>query len=316
MEESGGEIKPSVTQKIESDHNPDVVSQGKGIKRLERTGIKDQLATPEARRNLFGSMSDEQYKKMLGYVNSITRKEKIDYEYKDGQLPMDSTPPMEDKERLMNMTYQTVREILNDDNRDNLNSLRRAALTLAGAVNYIHPYENGNGRTGRVAHYLMEYGLDRGGEAFDQDLYSIIGKLPLYDVDMSLALSDSPPSDLSFELNKYIIEHTELKDFSTREFASKKVEVFLEMMSGKINLPINREVSQKNIANLRKGDMVKVETISPGSLNGVELYEKEYLFHSTIPNRAPNDIPPGAKRVVGERKDDNIPKIIIPFDLV
>lgn len=306
----------SITKKIQSDHHPDIVDAGKGVKRLERLGLAEKLIDSETRRDLFGNASNEQYKKMLGYVNSITRGNRIDYEYKDGQTPLMVTPPLEDKGSLMDMTFETVREILKNDQMDSLTALRRAGMTLAGAINYIHPYEDGNGRTARTLHYLVEFGNERGESAFEADLHAIIGKLALYDVDRAKALDDTPPPELEGELNKYVSQNSGGKNLGEREFASKRVEAFLKMMAGKINIPIDSEITLRNFSLLRTDQPMQPEKWPPGSLNGVDLYTKSYLYQSSIPNRAPNDIPEGASRLIGERENPDIPKIVLNIDLL
>ncbi len=320
MDEGFDSHKPphdSTKQIIDADHFPDVVENGKGIKRVERLGVVEKLKNSDERRELFSNLTDEQYKKVLGYINSLSKGEKINYEYQDGQVPMMDTPPLEDKSRLMDMTFGTIREILKDDNLNNQVALRTAALTMAGAVNYIHPYENGNGRVGRVMHYLIEYGTERGNDAFENELYAIIGKLKVFDSEMAKAFDDTPPAELERALTGYVMESNNGQKIENRELASKRVEAFLEMMTGKINVPIESEVVLRNIVQGKVGEgLPEKETIPKGSINGKDLYEKQYLYYSTIPNRNPNDIPQGSKRVKGERAAPNLQKIMLSLELI
>ncbi len=301
--------------KFEEDHHPEVVESGKASRRIERLGLKEELGDPEKRRAYFGNLTDEKYKKALGYVNSLSRGESIDYNYQDGQLPLEPTPQLEDKERLMSSTFQTVREILGDENMNTAHALRVAGLTLAGGVNYIHPYENGNGRTGRVMHYVMEFGNQRGEQVLEEELYAIIGKLPLYDTDRAKALDDGPPPELTEELNQLVGRNSEgITDL--RVLASKRVELFLAMMKGNVDVPINREVIIRNLSLAQVGDTIQPEKVSPGQINGRELYEKQYLYNSSVPNRRLGEVPLGARRVMGERQSLLIPRIMLNVDLV
>lgn len=304
------------SQSIEEDHHPEVVNAGKANKRVERLRLKQELSTPQERRRYFGDLSNEEYKKVLGYINSLSRAQPIDYEYKNGQLPLEPTPPFQDKERLMNITFQAVRNILSSTDLVDTKALRTAALTLAGAIDYIHPYENGNGRTGRVAHYLIEFGTQRGPEAFESELYAVIGKLPMYDTDRAKAFDDGPPPEMGQELNRYVNEHFKESIQDPTTGVSKRVEVFLDMMQGKVNIPIDIEVPLRNFSLSQKDSAVVLEKIEAGSINGPDLYEKQYLYYSSIPNRTANEVPVGAKRVMGVQKSANGPKIAINFDLI
>jgi hypothetical protein len=224
-----------MTEKVEFDHYPEVVADGKGIRRLELMGLDEHLADPAERRRLFETMSNEGYTKMFGFVNSLTRGEKPNYSYEDGNLPMLETPKLEDKSALMDATFESVRGILSDRETDDATALRRAGLTMAGAIDYIHPKENGNGRTGRTLHYLMEFGTGRGDRAFGDEMYAVIGKLPMYDTDSKKALDDSPPSQLENALNQEIyrsVDETTLKGMDARDLAAARVITFLDMMSG------------------------------------------------------------------------------------
>ena len=58
------------------------------------------------------------------------RKKKIEYGYKDGEL-LEATPPLEDKEELMNETFETVREILRKEDIGTDEALQLAGLTFA-----------------------------------------------------------------------------------------------------------------------------------------------------------------------------------------
>jgi hypothetical protein len=59
---------------IERDHHPEVVVDGKGMRRLEVLGIAEQLTTPAARRKFFAELGDDGYEAMLHYSNSTTRR--------------------------------------------------------------------------------------------------------------------------------------------------------------------------------------------------------------------------------------------------
>jgi len=307
-----------MSEKIEADHFPEIADNGKGFHRLELLGIDEQLADPGQRRELFSSMSNEDFQRMFGYVNSITRGESISYDYEDGQLPLHPTPKLEDKSRLMERTYDAVREIAQDESLDERTALRRAGLTMAGAINLIHPKKNGNGRTARALHYLIEFGTERGKDAFGDEMYAVVGKLPVYDTDNRDALRDSPPSQMERSLMQFASAHVSEEMSETmddRDWAGVCVVSFLDMMKGNVVVPIDEKVSI-NRGKREDGSQI-IERIEPGTMDGVELYEATYLASSTIPNRKPDDVPFGAKRVVAEKHVVDPDKTIsISMDIV
>jgi hypothetical protein len=288
------------TERINSDHHPEVVEDGKGSRRLELLGLKDTLAHPDTRRQFFAGFTDDQYKKMLGYINSVTRKQPISYDYGDSSPSLLATPPPEDKASLMDQAFKSVRAILGNDELSNQESMRRAALTMAGAINYIHPYDDGNGRTGRVVHYLIEFGSERGDQAFNDELYAIIAKAPVYDFDQRAALHDAPPPELERALDK-TGEHnnpTTWHTMSKPERATERVRLFLEMMEGKLSVPIDEARTRVYWRSTPTGSVQYEQAIPPGSLTGNQLYEQDYANLSFAAARSPDDVPRNAHRVL------------------
>jgi hypothetical protein len=294
---------------IEHDHYPEIVENKKGTRRLELLGIKEQLREPQERRKMFAAMTDEQFTKMVGYVNSITRGEKIEYDYKDGKLSSGTyTPALEDKAHLMDLAFESVREIASNSELDDKTALREAGLTFAGAMNYIHPKEDGNGRTGRVLHYLVEFGTERGDEAFNEEMYAVIGKLPIYDKESKLglhpklAIDDTPPSILERALDNRV-QQSEPEHFSAmdgQELASARVVAFLDMMRGETKVPIDEAITRWHGSSAEGTHWV--EEIAPGEIDGLGLYEKDYLDRSAVPSRLPDQVPEGAQRVLAKKE--------------
>jgi hypothetical protein len=282
-----------MTQQIDRDHHPEVAENGRAMRRVELLGVGDQLRDPTARRDLFANLSDDQYATFLGYVHSLSRGAAIEYDYEDGQFKGD-VPPLKDKATLMDLTFETVKHILADAQFDDRTALRRAALTMAGAISLIHPYEDGNGRSGRIFHYLIEFGTERGDEAFGEELYAIIAKLPVYDTDEQVALYDTMPPELEAALNELV----EGERFATP--ASERVVLFLDMMRGDLMVPITQQVGRGH--NTVDGG-IETTIIEGGQLDGVMLYEKDYIDLSAIPNRLPSQVPPGAQRVLADISD-------------
>jgi len=300
---------------IEHDHYPEIVENGQGTRRLELLGVSEQFRNPQERRQFFANLSDDNYTQMISYVNSITQGKTISHDYADGRLPLLETPPLEDKQPLMELAFKSVREIASDPNLDDKTALRRAGLTLAGAINYIHPKENGNGRTGRVSHYLVEFGTERGDKAVNEELYAVIGKLPMYNTDKFKALHDTPPIKLERALDLQVAQSSpaDYARLSVRERASARVVAFLDMMRGETTVPIAEATRLPNGTGADADGKYHFERFEPNQLTGIELYERQYLAYSTIPNRLPEEVPLGAQRVMAE-KPTNAPKASV-FDM-
>jgi hypothetical protein len=283
---------------IEHDHHPEIVENSQGMHRLELLGLDEQLSNSRDRREYFASLSGESFTRAVGYIKSITSGESISYGYEDGNLPSGDMPPFEDKAYLMDLTAQAIREIGSDPSLDNRTALRRMGLTAAGALQYIHPKEDGNGRTGRTLHYLMEFGTERGDKAFGEEMYAIIGKLPVYDSDSKRAIDDTTPPALDIALNMYMRQKQPDQYASTsgRERASARAVAFLDMMRGQATVPVIERVVIGHGTH-RQGDL-RFETFEPGQIDGASLYEKQYLASSEVPNRLASDIPIDAHRVM------------------
>lgn len=301
---------------IEYDHYPEKFENEKGTRRLELLVIKENLRDGGQRREFFANLPNEQFLRMVGYINSVTRGKKLEYDYSDGQLLMSETPPLEDKAPLMVLTFEAVRNILTNSNLENERALRLAGLTLAGAINLIHPYKNGNGRSGRLLHYLVEFGTERGDKAFNEEMYAIVGKLPVYDTDSRVSLYNTPPPELDHALNAYLLsaKREQYLSANPRDQASARVATFLDMMQGQFNIPILEKVVRTQ-GSYQHGNR-KVVRFEPNELDGTALFEMDYVMLSTIPNRLPIDIPKDANRVMAQKPDSVPQQMTIPLDVI
>src|SRR5260370_209081 len=120
---------------FEYDHYPEIVDDGRGHRRVELLGLAEELVNRGQGREFFAGLDDERFRKFAGYVNAVTQHKPISYEYGNGRLAGIPTPPTEDKAVLMKETFEAVREILNTQELDDADALRRAGLTMAGALN-------------------------------------------------------------------------------------------------------------------------------------------------------------------------------------
>lgn len=303
---------------IEPDHHPEVVDAGKGTRRLELLGLDEVMGSPDARRLWFEQLGTDGFVKMLGYVNSIIRQKPISYQFQDGQLPMVSTPPPADKDRLVREAFDATRDVLSDAGLSNEVALRRAGLTVAGAINYIHPYDDGNGRTGRVIHYLLEYGLDRGEQVANDELYAILSRLPVHEGHWGQVINDSPPGELTMEIDRAasVGENYADRDLDGRAAATRRVELFLKMMKGDLYIPLHHKIVRVRPANPASNDPKQRMVVPAGTLDGRSLYEYDYEADSTVAHFDPHDAAERSRRIVG--RHDLRPKMLIriPIDVL
>jgi hypothetical protein len=251
------------------------------VKTLELLGMDETLSTPEKRRLFFRELDDAGYKKYLGFINSVTQGKPIQYEFQDGRLPITGTPPLEDKEPLMNELFAAVRRIMSDKNLDDEVALEYAGLALAGGVLLTHPYEEGNGRTSRVSQYLITHGNQRGRDQFEADLFGIIAKDSLYAGDLRKMMRNAVPPSVVKELDEYNLDNLreEFESSSWPERAAMRVRTFARMMSGELAIhnkhPITRVSEEAN------GELLRHE-YAPGDADLKEFYLQTYKGRSRI----------------------------------
>jgi hypothetical protein len=308
--------REEVMFEVEDSHHPEVFENDKGTRRLELLGLKEQLRDPADRRSFFAGMTDEDYAKMAHYAGSVAYGEKVDYEYYDGHTTQGETPPLEDKERLMNVVFSAARDIAQNPELDDRTALRDIGLTLGGGTDYVHPRIDGNGRQGRILHYVAEFGSERGDDAVNVELYGVVAKLPVYDTDKKVPIDHMPSDELTGALNRHVLREHEAQgggELSLRELASKRVEAFADMMRGKVNIPVPFRVSRIYVPFGQTG--ATVENHPPNTFDGKTLYEKDYVDVSALPHRQPNEVPAHARRVKAAQRQQR-KTISISADIV
>ncbi len=201
---------------------------------------------------------------------------------------MNPTPPLSDKAILMKNAIEAVKHILDDKDLSDEVALRRAGITLAGGINFIHPYGGGNGRTGRLIQYLMEYGTERGFEAFEVEAYAIINGAPIFEGEHNNA-SDMRIGILQSELDR---GSGEFQD--ERHAATKRVSVFLDAMTGVSPILTQEDNSQKIPAWINDGSEIKKTEIPVGT-DIRDACSLLYEHFSTIPNRRPPKFSDGTR---------------------
>jgi hypothetical protein len=210
----------------------------------------------------------------------------------------------------MDLTFEAVKSIISEgtgaqrSEQELRDSLRRAALTLAGAINYIHPKENGNGRSGRILHYLIEFGTERGEMLFEDEMYSLIAKIETYEGDDYKPLFNTPPPEVYRALGNQL--NNSESQLVRADRATRIVESFLKMMSGDEVVLIRDDVVR-----WRKKDRI---LFTQNSIDAFSLYLFDYTLLSEVPNRDCTAVDPGVTRIQATPRKRS--GILIDFDII
>ncbi len=145
----------------------------KTVKLMERLHAAETFSTPEQSKKFLDSLSYEDFKKWTGLVNGVERgiprseRGQVSDSHVQSANPLMGTeveyqPPHKDfRDRLLKMAFEKAQS---------LDDPQTAALTLGLSINAIHYFEDGNGRTARMAYALLSRGYK--GSQEDQAYYS------------------------------------------------------------------------------------------------------------------------------------------------
>ena len=145
----------------------------KTVKYMERMHASEIFATPEQSKEFLDSLSCNDFKRWVGFVNGVERgiprseRGQVSDSHVRSENPLMGTeveyrPPHKDfRDKLLKMAFEKAQSV--DDPEI-------AGLTLGLSINAIHYFEDGNGRTARMAYSLLSRGYN--GSQEDQAYYS------------------------------------------------------------------------------------------------------------------------------------------------
>lgn len=122
---------------------------------LSRAGFLDTLADDQSFQEWMGHLSFEDFEANLTRLNGLMRQIRVKDRRMDGQNVQISNelmgtsylpPKAEDKEELLRKSFEGAKNM----------PLKDAGLLLYLSLQAIHPFADGNGRTGRLLYLLME----------------------------------------------------------------------------------------------------------------------------------------------------------------
>jgi hypothetical protein len=132
------------------------------VNMLDHIHAKDVFGSPESTKVFVDNLDYNQFESFLNRINGICRDKAINDRELDGNghitesnamfgwSSIDYMPPAtEDRRLLMQKVFEAFKGIKN---------LEQGATMLGVAINIIHPYNDGNGRTSRFVYSLLTHG--------------------------------------------------------------------------------------------------------------------------------------------------------------
>lgn len=122
------------------------------------------FANPANRISYLVGQSPDDFLRLSRYVNAKLRGEKPHQLMRDenegqGALPMMHTPSKEDKPEAFRRGFAEVQKYLAESSDETEKKLEGAAMAVEALVIWVHPFNDGNGRTSRFLATMIESGV-------------------------------------------------------------------------------------------------------------------------------------------------------------
>lgn len=237
---------------------------------IDALGLAECMHMSEHERRLFfGRQTVEHYMHAMFTVHDTVSGE-VAEDFQAGSMPALETPDLPHKAQLTEDTLRTVINILQSPEWDDSEALQRAALTLAVSLIYIHPFNNGNGRTSRVLAYLLEVGCSHPAIEVSADLRNIVSE------DGKGYFDTTPHPKIARELDRRISE----RSTEDANMPRLKIEEFLAIMSSTKDVLIQTPVSLFSYSTEAK--RADITHVPAGTISFFDLCVKNHEDHSSI----------------------------------
>lgn len=122
------------------------------------------FAEPANRLDFIEHQSAEEFFKLAQFVNSKVRGERFHDvrqnpdEAVGGSLPLLHTPSATDKPMALEAGFDAIKEYIDSSNDDAKEKVKAVAMAAEALIIWVHPFNDGNGRTSRFVGNLIEEG--------------------------------------------------------------------------------------------------------------------------------------------------------------
>lgn len=161
-----GNYAPALSELIE--HKQVEEPLARTVMLMERFRAEDIFKTPERSKAFLDSLDFNDFKRWLSFVNGMERDiPRTERGFREGSV-VESESSLLGNEIEYQPPHQKQREMLMEmafNKAKSLEDPELAGLTLGFAINAIHPYPDGNGRTARIVTALLSRGYDGSDEA-------------------------------------------------------------------------------------------------------------------------------------------------------
>jgi hypothetical protein len=120
------------------------------------------FAEPESRIELLTSLTADDFFDLTKHVNDRVRgfepKERVATKDKGSSLPLLATPSVEDKPVSLKAGFEAIQDYLADTDDSTEQRIKGAGMAVEALIIWVHPFNDGNGRTSRFLGKFIEDG--------------------------------------------------------------------------------------------------------------------------------------------------------------